>query len=53
MLFIDVCAHPASVNVLDARAHDVRTPDKLVDAHNGADAAHSWLAPILPHTLNR
>ncbi|XP_073961284.1 protein KATNIP homolog [Choristoneura fumiferana] len=49
----NVCAHPASVNVLDARAHDVRTPDKLIDGNNGADAAHSWLAPILPHTLNR
>ncbi|XP_047031742.1 katanin-interacting protein-like [Helicoverpa zea] len=50
----NVCAHPASVNVLDARAADARTPDKLVDGHNrAADAAHSWLAPVLPHTLNR
>ncbi|KAL0871387.1 hypothetical protein ABMA27_005120 [Loxostege sticticalis] len=51
----NVCAHPASVNVLDARAADVRTPDKLIDGHNAAapDAAHSWLAPVLPATLNR
>ncbi|CAH0588915.1 unnamed protein product [Chrysodeixis includens] len=51
----NVCAHPASVNVLDARAADVRTPDKLIDGHNArvADAAHSWLAPVLPNTLNR
>ncbi|XP_061718879.1 katanin-interacting protein-like [Cydia pomonella] len=49
----NVCAHPASVNVLDSRALDVRTPDKLVDGVVSCDAAHSWLAPILPHTLNR
>ncbi|CAB3234277.1 unnamed protein product [Arctia plantaginis] len=51
----NVCAHPASVNVLDARAQDVRTPDKLIDGHNArvGDGAHSWLAPVLPHTLNR
>ncbi|XP_028178401.1 protein KIAA0556-like [Ostrinia furnacalis] len=48
----NVCAHPASVNVLDARAQDVRTPDKLIDGAT-AGAAHSWLAPVLPHTLNR
>ncbi|XP_049875890.1 katanin-interacting protein-like [Pectinophora gossypiella] len=51
----NVCAHPASVNVLERRAMDVRTPDKLIDGHNhrAADAAHSWLAPVLPATLNR
>ncbi|KAF9799613.1 hypothetical protein SFRURICE_018800 [Spodoptera frugiperda] len=51
----NVCAHPASVNVLDPRAADVRTPDKLIDGHNArvGDASHSWLAPVLPHTLNR
>ncbi|KAI5638467.1 hypothetical protein NE865_08933 [Phthorimaea operculella] len=51
----NVCAHPASVNVLDSRALDVRTPDKLIDGVNDAvgDGAHSWLAPVLPNTLNR
>ncbi|XP_038222642.1 katanin-interacting protein-like [Zerene cesonia] len=51
----NVCAQPASVNVLDSLAKDVRTPDKLIDGHNssGADAQHSWLAPVLPDTLNR
>ncbi|CAH0400997.1 unnamed protein product [Chilo suppressalis] len=51
----NVCAHPASVNVLSARAQDVRTPDKLIDGHNARahDPAHSWLAPLLPATLNR
>lgn len=51
----NVCAHPASVNVLDPRAQDVRTPDKLIDGVNSkvGDGGHSWLAPVLPHTLNR
>ncbi|XP_045523373.1 katanin-interacting protein-like [Pieris brassicae] len=51
----NVCAQPASVNVLDSVARDVRTPSKLVDGHNSnaADGQHSWLAPILPETLNR
>ncbi|CAG4991274.1 unnamed protein product [Colias eurytheme] len=51
----NVCAQPASVNVLDSLAKDVRTPDKLIDGHNSsaADAQHSWLAPVLPDTLNR
>ncbi|XP_021207298.1 katanin-interacting protein isoform X2 [Bombyx mori] len=51
----NVCAHPASVNVLDSRALDVRTPDKLIDGNNDSvgDGAHSWLAPLLPNTLNR
>ncbi|VVD03984.1 unnamed protein product, partial [Leptidea sinapis] len=51
----NVCAQPASVNVLNTRARDVRTPSKLIDGHNesAGDAAHSWLAPILPDTLNR
>ncbi|XP_030026021.2 katanin-interacting protein isoform X1 [Manduca sexta] len=51
----NVCAHPASVNALDCGARDVRTPDKLIDGHNAAagDGAHSWLAPVLPNTLNR
>ncbi|KAM3965817.1 protein KATNIP homolog [Aphomia sociella] len=53
----NVCAHPASVNVVagcDSEV-DARTPDKLVDGHNSrvGDASHSWLAPVLPHTLNR
>ncbi|XP_041982412.1 katanin-interacting protein-like [Aricia agestis] len=60
----NVCAYPASVNVLDAgeaggaggvgAGRDVRTPARLVDGHNrAADAHHSWLAPVLPNTLNR
>lgn len=50
----DVCAHPASVNVLSGALRDARTPDKLADGHNArADAAHAWLAPVLPRTLNR
>ncbi|XP_052755156.1 protein KATNIP homolog isoform X2 [Galleria mellonella] len=53
----NVCAHPASVNVVLARGAeaDARTPDKLVDGHNASvgDASHSWLAPVLPRTLNR
>ncbi|CAH2093130.1 unnamed protein product [Euphydryas editha] len=52
----NVCAHPASVNVLDAcGARDVRTPARLVDGHNerASHAHHSWLAPLLPRTLNR
>lgn len=55
----DVCAHPSSVNVLSAGegagALDARTPDKLIDGMNArrSDAAHSWLAPVLPDTLNR
>ncbi|KAL4707890.1 hypothetical protein ACJJTC_010325 [Scirpophaga incertulas] len=49
----NVCAHPASVNVLSqcTGSADVRTPDKLVDGRCGA--AHCWLAPVLPDTLNR
>ncbi|CAK1555599.1 unnamed protein product [Leptosia nina] len=51
----NVCAQPASVNVLDSSARDVRTPSKLIDGHNSSasDAQHSWLAPVLPDTLNR
>ncbi|KAG7312080.1 hypothetical protein JYU34_001532 [Plutella xylostella] len=50
----NVCAYPASVNVLEAVSRDVRTPDKLIDGDNASlDGAHSWLAPILPATLNR
>ncbi|XP_064073614.1 katanin-interacting protein-like [Vanessa tameamea] len=51
----NVCAQPASVNVLAGSARDVRTPARLVDGHNArADLAqHSWLAPLLPRTLNR
>ncbi|KAJ0174511.1 hypothetical protein K1T71_009619 [Dendrolimus kikuchii] len=51
----NVCAHPASVNVLDPRAQDVRTPDKLINGVNSrvGDGSHSWLAPVLPNTLNR
>ncbi|XP_034834983.1 protein KATNIP homolog isoform X1 [Maniola hyperantus] len=55
----NVCAQPASVNVLESRGsrgvRDVRTPARLVDGHNSraSHAHHSWLAPILPHTLNR
>ncbi|XP_050347739.1 protein KATNIP homolog [Nymphalis io] len=51
----NVCAQPASVNVLAGSARDVRTPARLVDGHNArADRAqHSWLAPLLPRTLNR
>ncbi|GBP30127.1 Protein KIAA0556 [Eumeta japonica] len=54
----NVCAHPASVNVLEGAGgagRDARTPDKLIDGVNAAvgDGAHSWLAPVLPATLNR
>ncbi|XP_072945036.1 protein KATNIP homolog [Epargyreus clarus] len=52
----NVCAHPASVNALaGACGRDVRTPARLVDGRNARahDAAHCWLAPLLPHTLNR
>ncbi|CAH2250126.1 jg6849 [Pararge aegeria aegeria] len=55
----NVCAQPASVNVLESRGsrgvRDVRTPARLVDGQNSraSHAHHSWLAPILPHTLNR
>ncbi|XP_023945111.2 katanin-interacting protein [Bicyclus anynana] len=53
----NVCAQPASVNVLESRSRvrDVRTPARLVDGHNSraSHAHHSWLAPILPNTLNR
>ncbi|XP_026321262.1 protein KIAA0556-like isoform X2 [Hyposmocoma kahamanoa] len=51
----NVCAHPASVNVLEPLAQDVRTPDKLIDGVNArvGDGAHSWLTPVLPDTLNR
>lgn len=49
-----MCAHPASVNVLEGGSMDVRTPDKLIDGVNRTAAAeHSWLAPVLPATLNR
>ncbi|KOB67125.1 Uncharacterized protein OBRU01_18538 [Operophtera brumata] len=47
----------SNVNVLSAGAgvQDARTPDKLIDGVNGrhSDGAHSWLAPVLPDTLNR
>ncbi|XP_045537257.1 protein KATNIP homolog [Papilio machaon] len=51
----NVCAHPSSVNVLYEQGGDARTPARLVDGCNScaALAHHSWLAPILPHTLNR
>ncbi|XP_013189673.1 katanin-interacting protein [Amyelois transitella] len=51
----NVCAQPASVRALAGAAADARTPDKLADGHNAAvgDATHSWLAPVLPDTLNR
>ncbi|CAG9564535.1 unnamed protein product [Danaus chrysippus] len=53
----NVCAQPASVNILKSMSgcRDVRTPARLVDGHNtrASHAHHSWLAPILPHTLNR
>ncbi|XP_068618076.1 protein KATNIP homolog [Battus philenor] len=51
----NVCAHPASVNVLRLPGRDVRTPSRLVDGCNSraALAQHSWLAPVLPKTLNR
>ncbi|KPI99843.1 Uncharacterized protein KIAA0556 [Papilio xuthus] len=51
----NVCAHPSSVNVLYEQGGDARTPARLVDGCNAraALAHHSWLAPILPHTLNR
>ncbi|XP_059048687.1 katanin-interacting protein-like [Achroia grisella] len=51
----NVCAHPASVNVVSGGEPDARTPDKLVDGrnHRVGDASHSWLAPVLPRTLNR
>ncbi|XP_013148372.1 PREDICTED: uncharacterized protein KIAA0556-like [Papilio polytes] len=51
----NVCAHPSSVNVLYEQGGDVRTPARLVDGCNARAAAahHAWLAPVLPHTLNR
>ncbi|CAH0725563.1 unnamed protein product, partial [Brenthis ino] len=53
----NVCAYPASVNVLGAGGGgggDARTPARLVDGrHARAAPHHSWLAPVLPRTLNR
>ncbi|XP_064478577.1 katanin-interacting protein-like isoform X2 [Ornithodoros turicata] len=50
----NVAAFPESVNVLDNVQNDVRTPDKLVDGVNASDdPCHSWLAPILPHDINK
>ena len=47
--FLDIGAHPESVNVLEGSARDVRTPDKLIDGVNETlDGRHMWLAPILP-----
>ncbi|XP_022092559.1 protein KIAA0556-like isoform X2 [Acanthaster planci] len=50
----NVAAYPSSVNVLEDVTDDIRTPDKLVDGINDtSDGSHMWLAPILPHVINR
>lgn len=49
-----ICAYPESVNCLQDVSGDVRTPDKLIDGVNtDLNGAHSWLAPIIPKSLNR
>lgn len=53
-MFSDICAYPESINVLPGVTGDVRTPDKLIDGTNDdVGGAHSWLAPIIPESLNR
>lgn len=53
-LFSDICAYPESINVLPGVSGDVRTPDKLINGiNNDPGGAHSWLAPIIPESLNR
>lgn len=33
---------------------DIRTPDKLIDnVNDNDDGLHSWLAPVIPKSLNR
>ncbi|XP_071797253.1 katanin-interacting protein-like isoform X3 [Asterias amurensis] len=50
----NIAAYPCSVNVLEDVMDDVRTPDKLIDGINDtSDGSHMWLAPILPHVINR
>ncbi|XP_038048296.1 katanin-interacting protein-like [Patiria miniata] len=50
----NMAAYPSSVNVLEDVTDDVRTPDKLIDGINDtSDGSHMWLAPILPHVINR
>lgn len=52
--FLDICAYPESINVLEGVSGDVRTPDKLIDGiNNDTNGAHSWLAPIITKCLNR
>ncbi|KAK5601205.1 hypothetical protein CRENBAI_002762 [Crenichthys baileyi] len=50
----NIAAFPDSVNILDNVSGDVRTPDKLIDGVNNThDGRHTWLAPVLPGTVNR
>jgi hypothetical protein len=50
----DISAFPESVNVLPGVKGDLRTIDKLVDGvYDSRDGRHMWLAPILPHVVNR
>lgn len=52
--FLDICAHPESVNVLPGLSGDIRTPDKLIDGINeNKSGTHAWLAPVIPKCLNR
>lgn len=52
--FVDICAHPASINILEGVSGDVRLPARLCDGVNKTrDGRNAWLAPILPHTTNR
>lgn len=53
-VFTDISAYPDSVNVLNDKTNDTRTPDKLIDGVlDTSDGSHMWLAPILPSILNR
>ncbi|ESN97212.1 hypothetical protein HELRODRAFT_178333 [Helobdella robusta] len=50
----NLAAYPPSINCLEGVFNDIRTVDKLVDGFNDSlDGKHSWLAPILPQTINR
>ncbi|XP_077296338.1 protein KATNIP homolog [Arctopsyche grandis] len=50
----NICAHPASINILEGVSGDVRLPARLCDGVNKTrDGRNAWLAPILPHTTNR
>ncbi|XP_069124311.1 katanin-interacting protein-like isoform X2 [Argopecten irradians] len=50
----NISAYPDSVNVLNDKTNDARTPDKLIDGvHDTTDGSHMWLAPVLPSMVNR